>query len=241
MRLDRRLALRLAVHVGALVPVAWLAFDIYTGRLSPNPIQDITFRTGKPALVLLVLSLACTPLSSAFGWRELIPHRRTLGLYAFGYACLHFLVFAGLDYTFFLDADNRFSGDLLVDAILEKRYALVGFSAFLILLSLALTSTKGWQRRLGKRWKKLHRLVYVAAILVIVHYVWLVKSDVGEPLAYGAIVLALLMARTARGRAFLARIREARRGRGMTTAPAELPAVRQDSGRAQAAGRPSSG
>jgi methionine sulfoxide reductase heme-binding subunit len=176
-----------ATHIGALFPLAWLIWDAYAGNLSINPIQDITFRTGKPALVLLILSLAVTPINTIFGWRELIPTRRWLGLYAFFYVTLHFLIFVGLDYGF--------DAELLYDAIFEKRYALVGFLAFLILIPLALTSTQGWMRRLGKRWKSLHRWAYVAGILAIFHYLWLVKSDIREPLAWGALLAILLILR----------------------------------------------
>jgi len=179
--------LQIAAHLGAWLPLLVLVYDYRADNLTVNPIQDITFRTGKPALVLLILSLACSPLNSLFGFRQAIKLRRPLGVYAFLYALLHFLTFIGLDYGF--------NPKLLYDAIFEKRYALVGFAAFLILLPLALTSTKGWQRRLGKAWKRLHCLVYVAALLVIVHYVWLVKSDIREPLAYGAGVAALLLLR----------------------------------------------
>lgn len=196
--------LQLAAHAIAVLPAAWLAWDIWADNLSANPIQDITARTGKTALVLLVAALAVTPLNTVLGWRRLIPLRRPLGLYAFLYALLHFLTFVWLDYG--LDPV------LLQEAIFEKKYALVGFSAFLILLPLAVTSTAGWQRRLGQRWKRLHALVYVAAVLVIVHFVWLVKADVREPLAYGAVVAALLALRTRRVREAAAR----RRHRGAT-------------------------
>ncbi len=179
--------LRWLAHLGSLFPLAWLLWDYFTGGLTVNPIQDITFRTGKPALILLVLSLACTPVNTLFGWRQVLPLRKLLGLYAFMYVSLHFLTFVGLDYGF--------DWDLLYEAIFEKRYALVGFAAFLILLPLALTSTQGWMRRLGKNWKRLHRWVYLAGLLAVVHYVWLVKSDIREPLVYGAIVTALLLVR----------------------------------------------
>jgi len=179
--------LRLVTHLGAFIPLALLAWDYWGGQMSVNPVQDITLRTGKAALVLLVLSLACTPINSVFGYRPVLRVRRALGLYAFMYVGLHLLIFVGLDYGF----------DLLLirEAILEKRYALVGFAAFLILLPLALTSTKGWMRRLGKLWKRLHRAVYVAALLAVLHFVWLVKSDIREPLLFGAVVLVLLLLR----------------------------------------------
>jgi sulfoxide reductase heme-binding subunit YedZ len=179
--------LRLLVHIGALTPLALLAWDYWGGHLSVNPIQDITFRTGKAALVLLVLSLACTPINTLFGFRPVLRVRRALGLYAFMYVGLHLLIFIGLDYG--LD------WVLIREAIFEKRYALVGFAAFLILLPLAVTSTKGWMRRLGQRWKRLHQAVYVASLLAVVHFVWLVKSDIREPLLYGAIVVLLLVLR----------------------------------------------
>ncbi|HNP71790.1 MAG TPA: protein-methionine-sulfoxide reductase heme-binding subunit MsrQ [Kouleothrix sp.] len=181
--------LRIAVHIGALIPLALIVWDAYRGHLTANPIQDITFRTGKTAITLLVLSLVCTPLNTLFGLKFVLPSRRPLGLYAFFYVCLHLLIFAVLDYG--LD------WGLIQQTIAEKRYVLVGFAAFLLLLPLAATSTKGWMRRLGKRWKQLHRLVYLAAILAVVHFVWLVKADIREPLVYGAILALLLALRLA--------------------------------------------
>lgn len=179
--------LQLITHFAAWLPLAIMVWDYFQNQLTFNPIQEITFRTGKTALVLLVLSLAVTPVNTLFGWRQIIPLRKLLGLYAFMYAGFHFLIFVGLDYGF--------NWQLIQEAIFEKRYALVGFAAFVILTPLAITSTKGWMRRLGRRWKHLHRLVYGAGVLVVVHYVWLVKSDVREPLVYGAIVGLLLLLR----------------------------------------------
>src|SRR6185436_2665082 len=141
-------------------------------------------------LVLLILALACTPLNTIFGFRQVVGLRKSLGLYSFLYATLHFLTFVGLDY--------QFDPVLLKEAIFKKRYALVGFAAFLTLLPLAITSTKGWMRRLGRNWKRLHRLAYLAALLAVVHFVWLVKSDVREPLLYGAVVVSLLALRLAK-------------------------------------------
>ncbi len=179
--------LQVVVNVAALTPFALLLWDYQHNQLTVNPIQEATFRTGFYALLMLVLSLACTPINTVFGLRQVVPLRRTLGLYAFFYATLHFLIFAVLDYG--LDPA------LLQEAIFEKRYALVGFLAFLILLPLAITSTKGWMKRLGKKWKRLHLLVYPAALLVIVHFVWLVKADITEPLLWGLAVVALLALR----------------------------------------------
>jgi sulfoxide reductase heme-binding subunit YedZ len=206
--------LRWGVHVAALAPLAVILFLAWQGRLTANPIQDITLRTGQTALVLLVLSLSITPLYTAFTIKELLPLRRRLGLYAFFYAMLHFLIFIGLDYGF--------DPELLKEAIFEKRYALVGFAGFLILLPLAVTSTKGWMRRMGKRWKALHRWVYVAAVLVIVHYVWLVKSDIRTPLLYGAVVAILLILRAPAVARRVRQLRQARRSQQprRPTAPA---------------------
>ena len=120
-------------------------------------------------------------------FRQAIPLRKLLGLYAYLYVGLHFLIFVGLDYGLDLQ--------LLYEAVFEKRYALVGFAAFLILTPLAITSTKGWMKRLGRNWKRLHKVVYGAALLGVIHYVWLVKSDIREPLIYGAVLVLLLAVR----------------------------------------------
>lgn len=204
---------RILVHVGALLPLALLLWDFSQDRLTVNPIQEITFRTGKYALVLLVLSLACTPVNSVLGFKPALRVRRSLGLYAFMYAGLHFLTFVGLDYGFDLE--------LIRGAIFEKRYALVGFSAFLILIPLAVTSTKGWMKRLGKKWKYLHRLVYLAALLVVVHFIWLVKSDIREPLLYGVAVILLLLLRVPAIRRGISRYR-VRRERSIGETSAKL-------------------
>jgi len=186
-RMPRLTKLQILVHLAGLFPLIWLLFDFFTGNLTVNPIQAATLRTGKYALIFLILSLACTPLNTVFHLRQALKVRRALGLYAFFYAGLHFLIFIGVDYGFDLI--------LLREAIFEKRFALVGFSAFLILLPLAITSTRGWMKRLGKNWSRLHRLVYLAALLVIVHYVWLVKSDIRVPILYGMAVIILLILR----------------------------------------------
>ena len=196
----KRRWLPILTHIGALLPLARLIWNFFHDQLTANPIQYITFQTGKSALVLLVLALACTPLNTLFELKRVVGLRKTLGLYAFLYATLHFLTFVGLDY--------QFDPELLKEAIFKKRYALVGFAAFLTLLPLAITSTKGWMRRLGKNWKRLHRLIYLAALLVIIHFVWLVKSDIREPLAYGAVVLLLLALRLKTIRRALVTLRE---------------------------------
>ena len=178
--------LQILTHVGALLPLAWLLWDYWQGLFIIDPVQEITTRTGKTALILLILSLACTPMNTIFGFKQVLRVRRPLGLYAFMYAGLHFLTFLGLDYGFDLD--------LIRQDVLDQRYVLVGFAAGLLLLPLAITSTKGWQKRLGRNWKRLHQLVYLAGILAIVHFMWLVK-DIREPLRYGVVVALLLVMR----------------------------------------------
>jgi sulfoxide reductase heme-binding subunit YedZ len=178
--------LHILTHVGALLPLAWLLWDYWQGLFIIDPVREITTRTGKTALILLILSLACTPIHTIFGVKQVLRVRRALGLYAFMYASLHFLTFVGLDYGF--------DFDLIGQAILGQRYVLAGFAAGLLLLLLAITSTRGWQKRLGKNWKRLHRLVYLTGVLAIVHFMWLVK-DIREPLRYGAVVVLLLIVR----------------------------------------------
>jgi sulfoxide reductase heme-binding subunit YedZ len=191
--------LRLLVHIGALLPLAWTIWQYSQGMFLVDPVREITTRTGKTALILLVSSLACTPLSMAFGFKQALQVRRALGLYAFFYASLHFATFVGLDYGFDLG--------LLPQAILDQRYVVVGFAAGLMLLVLALTSTRNWQKRLGKNWRRLHRMVYVAAFLVIVHFLWLSK-DILEPLRYAALVALLLVLRLPFVRRSVSRIRQ---------------------------------
>jgi len=175
------------VHIGSWIPLAVLIYDYFHGNLTANPIQAVEQRTGLIAINWLMFSLSCTPLNILFGFRPAIKVRRALGLYTFMYAVLHFLTFFAWDYganvTFiWMDVNN-------------KLYIFVGASALLILIPLALTSTKGWMRRMGKRWKKLHNLVYAAGVLVVLHYIWAVKADIRQPLAYGAALLISLLVR----------------------------------------------
>ncbi len=179
---------RIATHLGSLVPLLLLVWDLQMGQLGADPIRSTILRTGKAALVLLLLSLTCTPLQIIFGWRWPILLRRPLGLYAFFYASLHLLAFVGLDYAF--------DPALIVDALFQKRFALAGLASFLILIPLALTSTRRAYERLGPaRWKRLHRWVYLAAILAVLHYLLLVKQAYAQPLLYAAILAVLLLIR----------------------------------------------
>jgi sulfoxide reductase heme-binding subunit YedZ len=175
-----------AVVIGAL-PLAWLAWGAATDGLGANPVERVTHVTGEWTLRFLLLTLAVTPLRRLAGWRWLAPLRRTLGLTAFGYACVHYLTYLGLDHFF--------DWDSIVEDVLERRFVTAGFAALLCLAPLAATSTRAMARRLGRKWKVLHRLVYVAATLGVVHFLWLVKADRLEPFAYGAILGLLLGAR----------------------------------------------
>ena len=178
--------LRILVHVGALVPFVFLVRDYALNLFLVDPVREITTRTGRLALILLLLSLACTPINTLFGFKQALRVRRALGLYAFMYAGLHFLTFVGLDYGF----DLEFLGP----AIFAQRYVIVGFAAFVLLLALALTSTRSWQRRLGRTWKRLHKFAYLAGMLAVVHFLWLSK-DPRRALQYGAVLALLLVAR----------------------------------------------
>ena len=189
---------RILIHIGALAPLAWILWHYWQGLFVVDPIREMTTLTGKTALILLMLSLAATPINTVFGWKQVLRVRRALGLYAFTYAGLHFLVYVGLDY--------RLDLGLILQAIFDQRYVLVGFGAGLILLALAITSTRGWKRRLGEAWKRLHRLVYAAGILAVAHFLWLVK-DVQEPLRYGLALCLLLILRIPHVRRSIVRTR----------------------------------
>jgi sulfoxide reductase heme-binding subunit YedZ len=176
--------LRLATHGAALMPLVMLLVAWVAGRLGANPVREITLRTGRAALVLLLLSLACTPARILTGLAVIQRLRKPLGLYAFLYGCLHLLTYVGLDFGFNLT--------FLWPEIAQQPFIQVGLLAFLLLLPLAITSTRRWRKRLGRDWKRLHRLAYLAAILAVFHYSWLVKGDWRRPLV-AAIVLALLL------------------------------------------------
>ncbi|WP_164009315.1 sulfite oxidase heme-binding subunit YedZ [Pyxidicoccus trucidator] len=175
-----------ALAVGGLSPLVMLAVQGPRGDLGPNAIEAALHQTGLLALVLLLASLACTPLRLVFKWTWPARVRRTLGLLAFTYAAAHFLVYAVLDQGLALGA--------ILEDLGKRPFITVGFLALVLLTPLAVTSTNAWVRRLGfPRWQRLHRLAYVAAVLGVVHFVWRVKKDVTEPALYGA-VLALLFA-----------------------------------------------
>jgi methionine sulfoxide reductase heme-binding subunit len=172
------------VFLLCLIPAVQLAYGAYIGDLGVNPIEFITRFTGSWALIILIASLAVTPLRRLTGWNDLIKFRRMIGLFAFFYASLHFATYLGLDLFF----DFRAIGK----DIIKRPYITVGFIGFVAMVPLAITSTAKMIRRLGKRWQQLHRLVYLAAIAGVIHFYWLVKADISRPAQYGA-VLALLL------------------------------------------------
>ncbi|NUQ72508.1 MAG: sulfoxide reductase heme-binding subunit YedZ [Polyangiaceae bacterium] len=176
------------VVAGALVPLAAILFRAATGGLGANPVAEALNQLGLSALILLIASLVCSPLKSIFGWTWPIRVRKTLGLASFFYASLHVLTYVGLDQVLDWKA-------ILLD-VTERKFIAVGFLAFLLLIPLAVTSTSGMLKRLGfKRWKRLHRLAYVAAVLGVIHFVWRVKIDLTEPSIYGAVLAVLLAIR----------------------------------------------
>jgi sulfoxide reductase heme-binding subunit YedZ len=180
--------LKPGVFVGALVPLAGLVLQATRGTLGADPVAIALNRLGLLALIFLVASLACTPAKTLLGWTWPIRLRRMLGLFAFFYACLHF--------TTYVAVDQRFDWPVLWADVTKRKFMVVGFGAFLLLLPLALTSTDASVRRLGfRRWKALHRLVYLAAVLAVVHFLWRVKLDIREPLIYALVLGALFLAR----------------------------------------------
>ncbi len=170
-----------------LAPAGQLLWHALQQQLGPNPIEFVTHFTGDWILIFLVLTLAITPARKVLHSPELIRFRRMLGLFAFFYACLHFLTWSVLDKFF------DFS-DMWKDVI-KRPFITAGFTGFGLLIPLAISSTAGWIRRLGKRWRTLHRLIYVSAAAGVIHYYWLVKSDVRKPLQYAAMVSFLLLCR----------------------------------------------
>lgn len=201
-RAARRLV-KPVLFLACLTPALLLGWDTYAGNLSANPIEDLTHRTGWWGLGMLCATIAVTPLRRLTGWNGLVKYRRMLGLFAFFYASLHFLVYLVLDHFF--------AWSVIVEDVMDRPYITVGFTAFLMLLALAVTSTKGWIRRLGRGWQRLHALIYVAALGGVIHFLWLVKADVREPTIFGLVLVGLLAARLGRRGRRAARARPAQR------------------------------
>lgn len=182
-------ALKPIVFALALVPLALLVFKVVTGRTSANPAEDILLTTGIWAFRFLLVTLAVTPIRRLTGWNRVIQFRRMLGLFAFFYASVHLLSYLAFDRLFKFD-------EILAD-IAKRPFITAGMTAYALMVPLALTSTKGWIRRLGRRWQTLHRLIYFSGLAAALHFIWKVKVAVGEPVYYAAILAGLLVFRVA--------------------------------------------
>ena len=189
----RVLLLKGLVWLLCLAPGVWLVWRGFTDRLGANAIEEVLHRLGDTSLVILLVTLSITPIRRLTGWNNLAPLRRPLGLFAFFYLTTHFLWYAVVD--------EGLAFEFIVEDVIERPYILAGFTAWLMLIPLAITSTKGWIRRLKKNWQKLHRLVYVATGLGVLHFYWQVKADTYWPLVATTVLVALM----------LLRIRQARR------------------------------
>ena len=185
---NRTWAIRAVIWVVALVPAGLLLVAYLRDQLGANPIEEVVHRLGWWALVLLLTSLAITPLRRITGWNRIVRYRRLVGLFAFAYATAHLLAYVVLD--------QWFAWGFIAEDIAERPFILAGFSAWLLLLPLALTSTRGWIRRLGRRWGALHRLAYAAAALGTLHFFWRVKADTREPIVFVLLLAMLLLLRT---------------------------------------------
>lgn len=211
-------SLRPVVHIGALIPLVVLAARFFTNTLSVNPIQTLEQKTGVTALVFLTLSLACSPLGAILDWRDLAKRKKALGLYAFMYAAIHFLLFIGLDYGF--DFKRVFTD------VLGKPFIWIGLTAFTLLLALAATSFKKMKSLMKKNWKRLHRLIYLIVPLVVTHFFLALKGNllklqgnILEPLIYGVVVLILLAIRVPAIKAILIKARVSVQNRFQRTNP----------------------
>jgi sulfoxide reductase heme-binding subunit YedZ len=187
--------LKVPVFLACLVPFGQLvleAFEVAGFSLGANPVEELIHHCGLWGLKFLLITLAVTPVRRITGWAWLLRFRRMFGLFAFFYLCLHFMAYAGVD--------QRFDFAAIGEDILERPYITLGITGLTLLIPLALTSTAGMMRRLGRRWQRLHRLVYVAAILGAWHFWWQVKKDISEPLIYAGILALLLGFRVVRAK-----------------------------------------
>lgn len=189
---------RLLVHASGIVLLVNLAVVYLLGGLA-NPERVVMLRSGTVGMVLLLLSLACTPLSTLLGWRHVILARRPLGLYAFTFIAIHLVTYALFD--------SGLDWGIVLRDLGERRAMSIGFISFVLLIPLALTSTQGWQRRLGRRWRALHRLIYLAAPLAVLHVLWLERDFLDVAIAYTVAVAVLLLMRLPPVRQSLARLR----------------------------------
>jgi sulfoxide reductase heme-binding subunit YedZ len=181
------MALKLAVWFVGLVPMGWTAYRLATDGLGANPIEALLHWAGRWALILLLAGLAITPIRRLTGWNGIIKVRRLVGLFAFFYAVLHLSIYLVLD--------QGLAWSFIVEDVVERPFITVGMASFILLVPLAVTSTKGWIRRLGRRWQALHRLVYLSAALGVLHFYWKVKADTFWPLVATGVLALLLLAR----------------------------------------------
>lgn len=179
--------IRILLHLLCAVPALYLLFNTFFGSLGVNPVETLTHQSGIWAIRILLVSLAITPLRMLIKAPQLLLYRRLLGLWAFFYALVHF--------TIYLTFDLRFSFALVIDDIIQRPYITAGFTALVLMIPLAITSTTGWQRRLKRNWSKLHKVVYIVGIAAVLHFVWLRKGFQIEPLIYAAILVVLLATR----------------------------------------------
>jgi len=203
--------LQIAMHMyGWSVLLIWI-FQFFTNNLTADPVQYLERRTGHHAVALLILSLACTPLNTLFKWTELLKRRRALGLYAFMYATIHVLIY--------LDLDFGLAWSFILQNFTQDPRLIVGLIAFLLLIPLASTSFNIWKKRLGKNWKRLHKMVYLIVPLVVLHFAWNKKGniftaqgDIAQPLIYGLIVIVFLIMRIPQVRKGIVSVRDRIRG-----------------------------
>jgi len=182
--------LRLLAHLLAAVPLAWMTYQLLAGQIRGDWIKEITHRTGFWGLTFITLSLAVSPLRRHLHWNALQPYRRVFGLWGFTYIVTHFLIYFVLDKQ--VPFDPVYAWHEVVKDVAKRPYITVGFTGFLMLIPLAVTSTKGWIRRLGKRWTTLHALAYVIALAGVVHFSWSVKADLQVPTNFGVVLIVLL-------------------------------------------------
>lgn len=185
----RILLLKTAIWLTGLGPIVWLTAGFFRGTLGVLPVDTIILVEGRWTLVFLIATLAVTPIRRLTGWNRVIQVRRLLGLFAFFHACVHFLAYAGIDQVFAIG--------YIIEDVLDRRYITAGFAALVLMVPLAVTSTKGWIRRLGKRWRKLHRLAYLSASLGVLHFYWKVRADTFWPLVAALTLAGLFTVRLA--------------------------------------------
>jgi sulfoxide reductase heme-binding subunit YedZ len=176
---------KILLFIACATPAVWLLARTLTGRLGINPVEDLELTTGIWALRFLVFTLLVTPVRRLTGWNRIIQYRRMLGLFAFFYASVHFAIYIGVD--------QFFAFGFIVKDVAKRPFITMGFIAFVLMIPLAVTSTKGWIRRLGRRWQVLHRLIYVSGACAAIHYLWKVKVMIGSPVYY-AVAVGLLLA-----------------------------------------------